>query len=112
MLFLRIFFIVAIMSNENTKVPVPIDMTYRFTWDSEPSDEQLETLMQAVGEEVRRRRTTADQKNREMRKAEMQRAIKERELRRAEMQRTNEERRAAMFGRNRNAGNTNDKKNG
>ena len=30
-----------------------IDMTYRFLWDSEPTDEQLLALMQEVGEEVR-----------------------------------------------------------
>ena len=30
-----------------------VDMTYRFLWDSEPTDEQLLVLMQEVGEEVR-----------------------------------------------------------
>ena len=33
-----------------------VDMTYRFLWDSEPTDEQLLVLMQEVGEEVRRNR--------------------------------------------------------
>jgi len=37
-----------------------IDMTYRFLWDSEPTDEQLLTLMQEVGEEVRRTREKTD----------------------------------------------------
>ena len=32
-----------------------IDMTYRFVWDSEPTDEQLLVLMQAVGEEARQK---------------------------------------------------------
>ena len=31
-----------------------IDMTYRFLWDSEPTDEQLLVIMQEVGEEARR----------------------------------------------------------
>jgi hypothetical protein len=30
-----------------------VDMTYRFVWDSEPTDEQLLVIMQEVGEEVR-----------------------------------------------------------
>ena len=33
-----------------------VDMTYRFLWDSEPTDEQLLTIMQEVGEEVRQSR--------------------------------------------------------
>ena len=33
-----------------------VDMTYRFLWDSEPTDEQLLVLMQEVGEEVRQNR--------------------------------------------------------
>ena len=37
-----------------------IDMTYRFLWDSEPTDEQLLALMQEVGEEVRRTRKKTD----------------------------------------------------
>jgi phage host-nuclease inhibitor protein Gam len=31
-----------------------VDMTYRFLWDEEPTDEQLQALMQEVGEDVRR----------------------------------------------------------
>jgi hypothetical protein len=31
-----------------------IDMTYRFLWDEEPADEQLQVIMQEVGEDVRR----------------------------------------------------------
>jgi len=30
-----------------------VDMTYRFVWDSEPTDEQLLVIMQEVGEEAR-----------------------------------------------------------
>ena len=36
----------------NTKV----DMTYRFLWDSEPTDEQLLVIMQEVAEDVQRSR--------------------------------------------------------
>jgi len=32
-----------------------VDMTYRFVWDSEPTDEQLLVLMQEVGEEARQK---------------------------------------------------------
>lgn len=32
-----------------------VDMTYRFVWDSEPTDEQLLVIMQEVGEEVCRK---------------------------------------------------------
>jgi len=32
-----------------------VDMTYRFVWDSEPTDEQLLVIMQEVGEEARRK---------------------------------------------------------
>ena len=35
----------------NTKV----DMTYRFLWDSEPTDEQLQVIMEEVAEEARLR---------------------------------------------------------
>jgi F0F1-type ATP synthase membrane subunit b/b' len=31
-----------------------VDMTYSFLWDEEPTDEQLQALMQEVGEDVRR----------------------------------------------------------
>ena len=30
-----------------------VDMTYRFVWDSEPTEEQLLVIMQEVGEEAR-----------------------------------------------------------
>jgi hypothetical protein len=29
-----------------------VDMTYRFLWDEEPSDDQLLTIMKEVGEDV------------------------------------------------------------
>ena len=35
--------------NMDTKV----DMTYRFLWDSEPTDEQLQVIMEEVAEEAR-----------------------------------------------------------
>jgi hypothetical protein len=31
-----------------------VNMNYRFLWNSEPSDEQLNTIMKEVGEDVRR----------------------------------------------------------
>jgi vacuolar-type H+-ATPase catalytic subunit A/Vma1 len=31
-----------------------VDMTYSFLWDEEPTDEQLQAIMQEVGEDVRR----------------------------------------------------------
>jgi vacuolar-type H+-ATPase catalytic subunit A/Vma1 len=31
-----------------------VDMHYRFLWDEEPTDEQLQVIMQEVGEEARR----------------------------------------------------------
>jgi hypothetical protein len=31
-----------------------VDMTYSFMWDEEPTDEQLQALMEEVGEDVRR----------------------------------------------------------
>jgi len=30
-----------------------IDMNYRFVWDTDPTDEQLQAIMQEVGEDVR-----------------------------------------------------------
>jgi hypothetical protein len=30
-----------------------VDMTYRFLWDSEPTDEQLQVIMEEVAEEAR-----------------------------------------------------------
>jgi hypothetical protein len=38
------------------------NMTYNFSWDTEPSDAQLEALMREVGEDVRERRAAADAK--------------------------------------------------
>ena len=31
-----------------------VDMYYRFLWDEEPTDEQLQVIMQEVGEDARR----------------------------------------------------------
>ena len=33
-----------------------VDMTYRFLWDSEPTDEQLHVIMENVAEEARQGR--------------------------------------------------------
>jgi len=32
-----------------------VDMTYRFLWDTEPTDEQLQVIMEEVAEEARRK---------------------------------------------------------
>jgi hypothetical protein len=40
---------------------MPIDMTYNFRQDAEPTDEQLEQLMREVGEDVRARAKKADE---------------------------------------------------
>ena len=40
-------------------------MYYRFVWDTEPTDEQLQTLMEEVGEEVRIVRERVDERLRE-----------------------------------------------
>ena len=37
----------------NAGMSANVDMTYRFVWDSEPTDEQLLVIMQEVGEEAR-----------------------------------------------------------
>ena len=37
-------------------------MTYRFTWDEEPTDEQLFQLMREVAEDVRRERVAFAEK--------------------------------------------------
>ncbi len=36
-------------------MPKNVDMNYRFTSDSEPTDEQLRTLMEEVAEDVRKK---------------------------------------------------------
>ncbi|MDR1198287.1 MAG: hypothetical protein LBK94_04640 [Prevotellaceae bacterium] len=36
------------------KMNTDVDMTYSFLWDEEPADEQLQVIMQEVGEDVRR----------------------------------------------------------
>jgi hypothetical protein len=47
------FFPNGICRKIDTKMDTKIDMTYRFTWDSEPTDEQLHVIMQEVAEEAR-----------------------------------------------------------
>jgi len=39
-----------------------VDMTYRFTWDTEPTEEQLGQLMEEVAEDVRREQKEVEQK--------------------------------------------------
>ncbi|MDR3246086.1 MAG: hypothetical protein LBT50_06590 [Prevotellaceae bacterium] len=50
------------------------DMTYSFLWDTEPTDEQLETLMQEVAEEVRRKKAIAEENFRKTMQEELRRA--------------------------------------
>ncbi|MDR2498363.1 MAG: hypothetical protein LBD28_02870 [Tannerellaceae bacterium] len=38
-----------------------VDMTYRFTWDTEPTDEQLQQLMEEVAEEVRQKKAEREE---------------------------------------------------
>jgi arsenate reductase-like glutaredoxin family protein len=41
------------------------DMNYRFLWDTEPTDAQLQTIMQEVGEDIRNVRRRVATKMRE-----------------------------------------------
>ena len=38
-----------------------IDMNYRFTWDTEPTDEQLQAIMKEVGEDADRQQKKTQQ---------------------------------------------------
>jgi hypothetical protein len=42
-----------------------VDMYYRFLWDEEPTDEQLQALMEEVGEDVRRESERMEQQLKE-----------------------------------------------
>jgi len=44
--------------------PLP-NMTYRFTWDEEPSEEQLQALMRGVAEKVRHKNAEIARRMRE-----------------------------------------------
>ena len=57
-----------------------IDMTYRFLWDSEPTDEQLLVIMQEVGEEVRQSREKVARQVIENIENEYARAVSEQKL--------------------------------
>jgi hypothetical protein len=52
-----------------------IDMTYRFLWDEEPTDEQLQALMEEVGEDVRRQSERIEQQIREKLEEEYAKAL-------------------------------------
>ena len=41
------------MQHQKGKIMVATDMHYRFLWDTEPTDAQLQAIMQEVGEDVR-----------------------------------------------------------
>ena len=43
------------LSPQETNMNANVDMTYRFAWDCEPTDEQLLVIMQEVEEEARRK---------------------------------------------------------
>jgi len=47
------------------------DMTYRFSWDAEPTDEQLAELMREVGAETRRKSALLEEKSRVRRQTEL-----------------------------------------
>jgi hypothetical protein len=59
-----------------------VDMTYRFVWDSEPSDEQLLVIMQEVGEEARLKSEKIAKQIIENIEREYDRAISERQFNR------------------------------
>jgi len=44
------------MNENEVKADAKVDMTYSFLWDSEPTDEQLQVIMEEVAEEARRGR--------------------------------------------------------
>jgi arsenate reductase-like glutaredoxin family protein len=57
-----------------------MDMSYSFLSDEEPTDEQLEALMQAVSEDVKERAAKADEKFKAMLKQQLEQTQKEWEL--------------------------------
>ncbi|MDR2854320.1 MAG: hypothetical protein LBV31_03325 [Prevotellaceae bacterium] len=54
-----------------------VDMTYSFLWDTEPTDEQLEMLMQEVGETVRQKKAAAAIRFNEQMQLELTKSRKE-----------------------------------
>jgi len=52
-----------------------VDMTYRFLWDTEPTDEQLLVIMEEVAEEVRRERAIIAEQMKEKIEIEYARAF-------------------------------------
>jgi hypothetical protein len=52
-----------------------VDMTYSFLWDEEPTDEQLQRLMEEVGEDVRRESKQLEQLVKDKLKAEYARIL-------------------------------------
>jgi len=54
-----------------------MDMKYSFNWDTEPSDAQLETLMQEVIADVITRRKAADEAYWELLRKEVERVERE-----------------------------------
>lgn len=55
-------------------------MSYSFLSDEEPTDEQLEALMQAVLEDVKERAAKADEKFRAMQKQQLEQTMKDWDL--------------------------------
>ncbi|MDR1963454.1 MAG: hypothetical protein LBQ50_06720 [Planctomycetaceae bacterium] len=49
-----------------------VDMTYRFTWDTEPTEEQLDQLMKEVAEKVRQQSVRQEQLIRDRLKQELE----------------------------------------
>jgi hypothetical protein len=56
-----------------------VDMTYSFLWDEEPTDEQLQALMEEVGEDVRRESERMEQQLKEKLEEEYALALAERQ---------------------------------
>jgi hypothetical protein len=57
-----------------------MDMSYSFLSDEEPTDEQLEALMQAVSEDVIERAAKADEKFKAMQKQQLEQTMKDWDL--------------------------------
>ncbi|MDR0414617.1 MAG: hypothetical protein LBH84_04285 [Prevotellaceae bacterium] len=63
------------MKKSIDKTNTKVDMTYRFLWDTEPTDEQLQALMQEVGEDVRRESEQMERQMKERLEAEYARIL-------------------------------------
>jgi hypothetical protein len=68
-------FITFALSFKINKMNTDVDMTYSFLWDEEPADEQLQALMEEVGEDVRRQSERIERQIQEKLEEEYARAL-------------------------------------